>query len=128
LFPSRIVLDIRKTTILNGQRPCDVCVRYQVETAFGLFLDFPSTLESNLEHLGRSKYQVGLKLNGTHHLKVYADDVNILGNNKNTIKKTQKLCDASKGVGTQVKREKTKYIITYVGVIIDGFGIGEWIY
>jgi hypothetical protein len=28
---------------------------------------------------------VGLKLNGTHQLLVYADDVNLLGDNKGTV-------------------------------------------
>jgi hypothetical protein len=38
------------------------------------------------------KNQVGLKLNGTHQLLVYADDVNLLGDNIDIIKKkTQKL-------------------------------------
>jgi hypothetical protein len=35
--------------------------------------------------------QVGLKLNGTHQLLAYADDVNLLGDKIDTMNKTQKL-------------------------------------
>jgi hypothetical protein len=44
--------------------------------------------------------QVGLKLNGTHQLLAYADDVNLLGDNIDTIKmNTETLSDGSKEVG-----------------------------
>jgi retron-type reverse transcriptase len=40
--------------------------------------------------------QVGLKLNGTHQVLAYADDVNLLGDNIDTIEKnTETLIDAS---------------------------------
>ena len=56
--------------------------------------------------------QVGLKLNGTHQLLVYADDVNLLGNNTGTIKKnTQTLTDTSKEVDLEVNTNKTKYML-----------------
>jgi hypothetical protein len=56
--------------------------------------------------------QVELKLNETHQLLVYADDVNLLGDNIDTIKKnTVTLTGASKEVGLEVNAEKTKYML-----------------
>jgi hypothetical protein len=52
--------------------------------------------------------QAGLKLNGTYQLLFYADDLNLLGDNIDTIKRnTQTLIDASKEVGLKVNTEKT---------------------
>jgi hypothetical protein len=55
---------------------------------------------------------VGLKLNGRHELLAYADDVNLLGDNIDTIKKnTETLMDASKEIGLEINVEKTKYML-----------------
>jgi hypothetical protein len=55
---------------------------------------------------------VGLKLTGKHQLLAYADDVNLLGDNIDTIKKnTETLIDASKEVGIEINVEKTKYML-----------------
>jgi hypothetical protein len=56
--------------------------------------------------------QVGLKLNGTHELLAYADDVNLLGDNIDTMEKnTETLIDTSKEVGLEINIEKTKYTL-----------------
>jgi hypothetical protein len=56
--------------------------------------------------------QEGLKLNGTHQLLAYADDINILEKNIDTIQKnTEALLDAGKEVGLEVNSEKTKYML-----------------
>jgi hypothetical protein len=56
--------------------------------------------------------QAGLKLHGTHQLLVYADNVNLMGDNINTIKKnTKTLTDISKEVGLEVNSEKTKCML-----------------
>jgi hypothetical protein len=56
--------------------------------------------------------QVGLKLKGTQQLLAYANDVKLLGDNIDTIKKnTETLIDASKEVGMEMNVEKTKYML-----------------
>jgi len=53
-----------------------------------------------------------LKLNGTHQLLVYNDDVNILGERVHTVKENaEALVLASKETGLEVNAEKTKYMV-----------------
>jgi hypothetical protein len=55
---------------------------------------------------------VELKLNGTHQLLAYADDVNPLGDNIDTIKEnTDNLIDAGIEIGLEINVEKTKCIL-----------------
>jgi hypothetical protein len=54
---------------------------------------------------------LGLKLNGTHELLTYADDVNLLGDNLDTIKRKYKtLIHANKDVNPEVLTEKLMYM------------------
>jgi hypothetical protein len=52
-----------------------------------------------------------LKLDGAHQLLAYADDVNVLGDTIDTIKKNREtLIDGSKEVGLEINREDRVYI------------------
>jgi hypothetical protein len=56
--------------------------------------------------------QVGLKVNGTHQLVVYADNANLLGDNIDTKKKnTEAFIDAIKEVGVEISLEKNEYML-----------------
>ena len=55
--------------------------------------------------------QDGLKLNATHQLLAYADDVNILGGSAHTVKDAEALVVATKETGLEVNADKTKYMI-----------------
>ena len=55
--------------------------------------------------------QDGLKLNGTHQILVYANNINMLGRSVHTIKKnTNTVVVHSKGTGLEVNADNTKYI------------------
>ena len=77
----------------------------QGDTLLPLLFNF--TLEYALRRV-----QDGLKLNGTHQLLVYADDVNILGGSAHTVKENaEALVVATKEIGLEVNADKTKYMI-----------------
>ena len=53
-----------------------------------------------------------LKLNGTHQLLAYADDVNILGGSIHTLKENAEALVAATGdIGLEVSADKTKYMV-----------------
>ena len=53
-----------------------------------------------------------MKLNGTHQLLDYADDVNILGGSIHTLKENaEALVVAIREIGLEVSADKTKYMV-----------------
>ena len=63
--------------------------------------------------------QDGLKLNGTHQLLVYADDVNILGGSVHAIKENaEALVVASKEIGLEVNVDKLNFNFVLPCIIV----------
>ena len=53
-----------------------------------------------------------MKLNGTHQLLAYTDDVNILGGSAHTVKENaEALLVATKEIRLEVNADKTKYMV-----------------
>jgi len=58
--------------------------------------------------------QDGLKLNGTHQLLAYADDVNVLAGSIRTLKENaEALVAAAREIGLEVSADKTKYMVMF---------------
>jgi hypothetical protein len=71
---------------------------------------------------------VGLKLNGTHQLLVYADDMNLLGDDINAIhKNVGTLIDSSKEVDLEVNTKKTKYMFLLSHHQNAGQNLDRWL-
>jgi len=55
-----------------------------------------------------------LKLNGTHQLLAYADDVNLLGGRRHTVKENAEAFVApTREIGLEVIADKSKYMVMY---------------
>ena len=68
--------------------------------------------------------QDGLKLDGTHQLLAYADDVNILGGSIHTLKENEEaLVAATREIGLEVSADKTKYMVMYRDNNTDEFTV-----
>jgi hypothetical protein len=52
--------------------------------------------------------QIGLTLKGAHQLLVYADDINLLGDNINTIKESKETFLGARRDNLEINAEKTK--------------------
>jgi hypothetical protein len=71
---------------------------------------FNFTLEYAIR-IGQEK-EIGLELNGTHQILIYAEGVNLLGDSINVIKgNSETLLEASMDIGLEINAEKIKYII-----------------
>jgi hypothetical protein len=71
---------------------------------------FNFTLEYALRKVQESK--IGLILDGRHQLLAYAYEVNLLGDNTDTVKRNVEIViDSSREIGVEINEEKTRYML-----------------
>jgi hypothetical protein len=78
---------------------------------FRVFKASPLLFNSDLEYATRKvrENKETVELNGTHQFLLYADNVNLLGENINDIKKNiEAQLNAKKGLGIEVNAQRTK--------------------
>jgi hypothetical protein len=93
-------------TLLSGKVPIQNGLK-QGDALLPLLFNF--VLEYAIRKVQEN--QIGLELNGTHQIFVYADDINLLGDSINKTKENIKiLLKASRDVGLEINTEKTKYM------------------
>jgi hypothetical protein len=85
---------------------------YQISYPYSVaWVDSSLLFNFSLEYAIRKiqENQVGLKLNGTHQLLAYADVVNLLGDNIDTMHET--LIVSSRQVSLEINIENTKHML-----------------
>jgi hypothetical protein len=78
----------------------------------GCFITFLFNFALEYAVIKIQENQAGLNLNMTHQLLACTDDVNLLEDNIDTVKKIKEtLIDANKEIGLEINTEKTKHVL-----------------